>query len=208
MLGGAGHSALEGGEVTDDAIDMEVNKGLLAFFAEEEGAVGGVVHEEIFHKDCRSQGVAEEVEVFLEVGVGVGVVGAEAVAGEVGLGSGVEGGGEGIGICGAGSGVGAPAAGGEPTVATAGGVAVDGDEEDVVFAQLAAPFVHAAAALGQGDVPFLRDKEFGVEAEGEEAVHDAGGDETVPGVFQETAVGAPLALGVDAVAVVDEDFHS
>ncbi len=49
MLGGAGHSALEGGEVTDDAIDMEVNKGLLAFFAEEKGAVGGVVHEEIFH---------------------------------------------------------------------------------------------------------------------------------------------------------------
>lgn len=49
MLGGAGHSALEGGEVTDDAIDMEVNKGLLAFFAEEEVAVGVVVHEEVFH---------------------------------------------------------------------------------------------------------------------------------------------------------------
>ena len=58
---------------------MEVNKGLLAFGAEEEGAVG-----------------------------------AETVAGEV---------------------------------APGGGVAVDGDEEDVVFAQLAAPLVHAAAAL-------------------------------------------------------------
>ena len=45
-------------EVICDAIDMEVNKGLLAFLAEEEGAVGG-----------------------------------EAVAGEVGLGGGVEGGG-------------------------------------------------------------------------------------------------------------------
>lgn len=85
MLGGAGHSALEGGEIGGDAVDMEVNEGLLAFEAEEEVAVGGVVHEEIFHKDCRSQGVAEEVEVFLEVevGVGVGVVGAETVAGEV-----------------------------------------------------------------------------------------------------------------------------
>ena len=41
--------------------------------------------------------MAEEVEVFLEIGVGVGVVRAEAVAGEVGLGGGVEGGGEGIG---------------------------------------------------------------------------------------------------------------
>ena len=27
---------------------MEVNKGLLAFFGEAEGAVGGVVHEEVF----------------------------------------------------------------------------------------------------------------------------------------------------------------
>ena len=40
--------------------------------------------------------MAEEVEVFLEVGIGVGVVGAEALAGEVGLGGGVEGGGEGM----------------------------------------------------------------------------------------------------------------
>ena len=65
--------------------------------------------------------MAEEVEVFLEVGVGVGVVGAEALAGEVGLGGGVEGGGEGIGPGVATGGVGAPAAGGEPAVASAGG---------------------------------------------------------------------------------------
>lgn len=116
MLGGAGHSALEGGEVGGDAIDMEVNKGLLAIFAEEEVAVDRVVHEEIFHKNCRSQGVAEEVEVFLEVGVGVGVVGAEAVAGEVGLGGVVEGGGEGIGPGVATGGLGAPVAGEEPAV--------------------------------------------------------------------------------------------
>ena len=77
---------------------MEVNKGLLAFFAEEEGAVGGVVHEEVFGEDGGAGGVAEEVEVGFEVGVGVGVVRADAVAGEVDLGGGVEGGGEGIGL--------------------------------------------------------------------------------------------------------------
>ena len=33
MLGGAGHPALEGGEVGGNVIDMEVNKGLLAFGA-------------------------------------------------------------------------------------------------------------------------------------------------------------------------------
>ena len=77
--------------------------------------------------------MAEEVEVFLEVGVGVGVVGAEAVAGEADLGGGVEGGGEGIGPGVATGGVSAPAAGGEPAVASAGGIAVDGDEEDVIL---------------------------------------------------------------------------
>ena len=74
---------------------MEVNDGLLAFGAEEEGAVGGVVHEEVFGEDGGAGGVAEEVEVGFLVGVGVGVVGAEAVAGEVSLGGSVEGGGEG-----------------------------------------------------------------------------------------------------------------
>ena len=76
-------------EVGTDAIDMEVNKGLLAFFAEEEGALGGVVHEEVFGEDGGAVGMAEEVEVGFLVGIGVGVVGAEAVAGEVGLGGGV-----------------------------------------------------------------------------------------------------------------------
>ena len=43
---------------------------------------------------------------------------------------------------------------------------------------------------------------------GESMQDDAAGEKPVLGVFQETAVGAPLALGVDAVAVVDEDLHS
>ena len=55
-----------------DAINMEVNEGLLAFFAEEEGAVGGVVHEEVFGEDGRAGGMAEEVEVGFLVGVGIG----------------------------------------------------------------------------------------------------------------------------------------
>ena len=187
---------------------MEVNKGLLAFGTEEEVTIGVIVHEEVFSEDGGAGGVAEEVEVFLEVGVGVGVVGAETVAGEVGQGGGVEGGGEGICPGVATGGVGAPAAGGEPAVASAGCVAVDGDEEDVVFAQLAAPLVHAAAALGQGDVRFLRHQERGVQAPGGEGVHDAGGDETVPGIFPEHSVWRALARRLDAVTIVDEDFHS
>ena len=34
------------------------------------------------------------------------------------------------------------------------------------------------------------------------------GKEPVLGVFQETVVGTPLSIGVYAMAVVDEDFHS
>ena len=85
---------------------------------------------------------------------------------------------------------------------------MDGYEEDVVFAQLAAPLVHAAAALGQGDVGGFGDEEGCVQAPGGEAVHDAAGKEAVLGVFQEAAVGAALARRLEAVAVVDEDFHS
>lgn len=129
------------------------------------------------------------------------------MAGEVGLGGGVEAGGEGVGPGVAAGGVGAPAGGVVPAVTVAGGVGMDGDDDDVVLAELAAPGIDTAAALGQGDVPFLRDKEFGVEAEGEEAVHDAGGDEAVPGVFPDHSVGRALARRLDAVAVIDEDFH-
>ena len=42
----------------------------MAFGAEEEGAVGGVVHEEVFGEDGGAGGVAEEVEAGFEVGVG------------------------------------------------------------------------------------------------------------------------------------------
>lgn len=66
---------------------MKVDDGLLAFFAEEEGAVGVGVHEEVFGEDGGGGGVAEEVEVFFEVGGAVGVVGAEA--GGEGIGPGV-----------------------------------------------------------------------------------------------------------------------
>ena len=45
-------------KMRNDAINMEVNEGLPAFFAEEEGAVGGVVHEEVFGEDGGAAGMA------------------------------------------------------------------------------------------------------------------------------------------------------
>ena len=126
----------------------------------------------------------------------------------MGLGGGVEGDGEGIGLGASTGGVGAPAAGGEPAVAGTGGVAVDGDEDDVLAAQLSAPFVYTAAALWQGDVRFLGHQEDGVQAPGGECVHNAPGDDAVFAVFQQAAVGRTLVPRLGSVAIVDEDLHS
>ncbi len=49
---------LNGVEIIRDAGDMEVNKGLLAFGAEEGGTVGGGVHEEVFGEDGGAAGMA------------------------------------------------------------------------------------------------------------------------------------------------------
>ena len=90
----------------------------------------------------------------------------------------------------------------------AGSVDVDGNEDDVVFAQASAPVVDATAALRQGDVFLLGDKEFGIIALGGQGRDDAAGNAAGIGVFEEAAVGAALAGSFTAVAVIDEDFHS
>lgn len=72
MLVDAGHFSLEGREVGGDAIDMEVNEGLLAFGTEEEVAVVVIVHEEVFGKDGGAAGDADTVfvdEAFQDDGV-------------------------------------------------------------------------------------------------------------------------------------------
>ena len=96
--------------------------------------------------------MAEQVEVGLQVRVAVGVVGAEALAGQVERGGFIEACGEGIGPGVAPRGVGAPAGGIVPAVATAGGIGVDGDEDDVAGAEDLADGVYAAAALGDAIV--------------------------------------------------------
>ena len=187
---------------------MEIDDGLLAFGAEEESAVAARVHEEIFYENGRRKGPSEKVEVGLQVGVAVGVVGTESLAGEVELGTFIETGGEGIGPGVSPGGVGALAGGVVPAVAPAGGVGVDGDEDDVVPAEEAAAFVDAAASLGQRDVFLFGNEEGGVVAEvGEGGDHPAC-NEAVPGVLPEHPVWAALARRVDAVTVVDKDFRT
>lgn len=123
------------------------------------------------------------------------------------LGSFVKAGGQSIGPDVSPGGKGAPAGGIVPAVALSGGVGVDGDEDDVVFSQLAAPLVHAAAALGQRDVFRFGYEEGGIVAEvGQGADHTAS-NQPVPGVLPEYAIWAALARSFGAVAIFDKNFR-
>lgn len=42
-----------------------------------------IVHEEVFGEDCGAEGVAEDVEVFFPVGIGVREIGSDSFAWEV-----------------------------------------------------------------------------------------------------------------------------
>ena len=89
--------------------------------------------------------MAEDVEVFFPVGVAVaGVVGADGFAFEGVAGGLVEAVGEGVREGVAFGGVAGPAGGGVPAGAVAGGVDVEGDEDDVGFAEGLAVGVGAA----------------------------------------------------------------
>lgn len=207
MLGGAGHFSLVDAEVEVDTGDVEVDEVCLAYVAEEVFYVGLVVHEEVFGEDGGAAGM-EEVEGGLDVGIAVGEVHPEALVGDVDLGSVVEAGGEAVGRGVLGRGVGAPAGGVVPAVAFAGSVAMDGDEDDVLFTEGVAEAVDSVAALEEADVVVFGYQEFGVVALGLEGGDYAAGEKPVFGVFQEASIGAPLSLGVHSVAVVDQDFHS
>ncbi len=143
-------------------------------------------------------GVAEDVEVFFPVGVAVaGVVGADGFAFEGVAGGLVEAGGEDVG-----EGV-AFGGGGVPAGAVAGGVDVEGDEEDVGGALGCADGVGAADAFFEGDVFGFGDEELGVVAFGLEGCEDLVGEVAGVGVFEEGAVWGAYTFGLDAVAGVD-----
>ena len=86
-------------------------------------------------------------------------------------------------------GVAGPAGGSVPAGAVAGGVDVEGDEEDVGGALGCADGVGAADAFFEGDVFGFGDEELGVVAFGLEGCEDLVGEVAGVGVFEEGAVG-------------------
>ena len=82
--GRVGHDGGElAGEVFCDAFDVGVDDGLFAGSTLQILQVRMIVHEEVLCEDCGAEGVAEDVEVFFPVRVGVGVVCSDASVWEV-----------------------------------------------------------------------------------------------------------------------------
>ena len=86
LLSGTAAHLLVDFEILADSADVEAYDGSFAGSGEEELAVFLVVHEEILRKDGRAHCVPEDVERGLEVGISVGKVCANLVAGKMLLG--------------------------------------------------------------------------------------------------------------------------
>lgn len=84
---------------------------------------------------------------------------------------------------------------------------MDGDENDVVFAEGLADGVDAAAAFGKWNVFLLRDYDAGIISELEKSGVEAGCYLAIETVFKEAAVGAAFASGIVTVAGVKKDCH-
>ena len=187
---------------------MEIDDGLGTFFGLQEGHVLPVIHEEILGQDGRAAGVADDVEVFLNVRISVGMVAAQMHIREPDLRGLIQAGGQGVGLGLPSRREAAPAPGLEPIFAVTGGVDVDGEENHLVSAELSADGVYAPAALSKRDVFLLRNDEVGIKMKVEEVLPDLAGDEAGVSVFAEEAVGASFARGLNAVAIVEKNLHS
>ena len=151
---------------------MEVDDGLAAGGGFEEGEVLGVVVEKVLGKGAGAKGVLQDGEVGFPVGIAGGL---------------------------ATGGVTAPASGGHPLPTFACSVGVDGNQADILLAQLPAPGVGSLDAGAEGDVVVFGDEEVGIVAGVFQLPDDGGGD--LPGVapFVVAAVRGAFAGGVERI---------
>ena len=94
-----------------------------------------------------------------------------------------------------------------PLAVGAGGIDVDGHEDDMVFANLIADLVYPFDTSFERDVFELRYQEFNVVVAILEMRHDGSGDLTRVLIFLEVAIRRALARRFPAVTVVDQDFR-
>ena len=195
-------------QISEDSLHVEIDDGLGAFSGLQEGYVVFIILEEILGEDSRAAGVAKDVEVALDIRITIRVVFTEPVVWEPVFGGLVESRCEPVCRGLSRGGVAAPSADVHPFTAVSCCIDVKGDEEHLVFTQFLTECVDPVAALGEGDIVQLRNQEPGIEAQGDQVFLNLFCEEASVCVFAEEAVRAPLAGGVLAVAVVEEDCHS
>lgn len=85
---------------------------------------------------------------------------------------------------------------------------MDADQDDVVFADLATDCIDTAGAFFERDVFNFGNEELCVVAVFLEGGDNHASDFTGVGVFEEEPIRRAFARSFDAVAIVNEDFHS
>ena len=126
------------------------------FVGFQEEAIVGVVVEEILRQCSAAEGVLQDVEVALPIGIPVGVVLPELVPVKPECSGPVQAIGKPVAGRLATGGVAGPAAGVHPLLTIASSVGMDGDQADILLAQLPAPGVHALGARPERSIVFLR----------------------------------------------------
>ena len=132
--------------IIDNPLNVQRNNRPASFVGFQEEAVVGVVVEEILRQGGTTEGIFEDEKVALPVWISVGIVLPEFVVGKperCGL---VEAIGKPVTSRLAAGSVASPATGVHPLLAVAGSVGVDGDQADILLAQLPAPGVHTFGA--------------------------------------------------------------
>ena len=132
--------------IIDNPLNVQRNDCPAALVGFQEKAVVGVVVEEVFRQGGTTEGILQDVEIAFPVGITVGVVLPELVPGKPECSGAVEAIGQMVAGSLATGGVAGPAAGVHPLLAVAGSVGVDGDQADILLAQLPAPGVHTFGA--------------------------------------------------------------
>ena len=128
--------------IIDNSLNVQRNDCPSAFVGFQEEAVVGVVVEEILRQGGTTEGILQDEEVAFPIGISVRVVLPELVTRSPERSSTVEAIGKMVTSRLAAGGVAGPAAGRHPLLAVPGSVGMDGDQADILFAQLPAPGVY------------------------------------------------------------------
>ena len=186
---------------------MKPNNRFFAFVGFQELEAFFAVLETVFSQDYRTSRLLENREITLYVWITVRIVHSQTMTGEPEAGLFIQAVGQFVTSRLAFASIGAPAGGIVPAVTLAGGIHVDGHQEDIAFAQSVAPAVRPVASGAEANVIFLRHQQFSVVAKVFTVGHDGTGNFPCPGIFPESAIRGALTGRVHSVTIVNQDFH-